>query len=376
MEHLVAAQFPSQADCNPYIHLLKTALSRWGIGGHEHELFVDGIGLPLPILDQNWLRRHQGRVNLLHFHWLQKLYRADSPAEAEVKYRQLEDFLRLARKLDYRIAYTFHNLVPHEGMGPAMDLQVRRLIIEQADILTCFSQRQRERLQEIFGPLPLTVMPHPNYCDYYPNTVSASESRRRLGLPQEVRLFTYMGLIRPYKELNNLIRQFEALQAPDVHLLLAGVPMDQTIQRQVEAFVAAHPRTHCHLRWIADEEIQLFVNASDALVLPYRKCWTSGAIMLAYSFGKPVITADPLMLDEPAGMGFFYPEDKDGSGLRGALEQAASSRELGQMGERCLSYAQDHSWGRFSRQLALAYLSACGKPPKAILSTVGVKGTQ
>jgi len=361
MEPLAAAQFPSRADCNPYIHLLKTSLAECGVQPHEHTLFIDGLGHPYPALDQNWLLRHRGRVNLLHFHWLQKFYRAPSLEESEQRFAVFRDFLALARSLDYRIVYTFHNLFPHEGMGKEMDLRVRRLIIDQAHRFICFSNRQRVYLQETFGPMRLAVIPHPNYSGCYPDDLSPEECRRRLGLPEKGRVFAYIGLVRPYKELDHLIEEFSAVATPDTHLLLAGVPLEEEVGRQIEALAERRENVHCHLRWIGDAEMQVFLKASDAVVLPYDKCWSSGAMLLAFTFGKPVVSADPLMIDDPTGLGFFY---EDGSGLRAALEQARDCENLKQMGQHCLEFARRFPWSEAGKQFACVYREAFDQEAK------------
>lgn len=358
MRSLAASQFPNRADCNPYIRLLKSSLAEWGVRSHEHEMFVDGRGLPYPQLDPLWLFRHRGQVSVLHFHWLQKFYRAASPEQAERRLAQFADFLCIAKELGYRVVYTFHNLLPHEGMGEEMDFRVRRLMIKHADLLFCFSNRQRAQLQETFGPLPLAVIPHPNYIGYYPDNLPADECRRRLGLPQEARVFCYLGLVRPYKELEALITAFDGLQAPDLHLLLAGVSLEEQLGRRIAELTQGKARIHSYLRWIEDEELQVFLKAADAVVLPYGRCWCSGAMLLAFSFGKPVISADPLMIDNPAGLGFFYAE---AAGLPAALEQGGGSQELAEMGRRCLEYARSQPWSKAGRQFATAYLTACDK---------------
>ena len=140
---LCAAQFPSRADCNPYIGLLKNSLRDSGLEIHEHTLFLEGRGYPYPTMDRDWLRRHQGRVNLLHFHWLQKFYKSDDPRVAEQKAEAFDEYLSLARSLDYRIVYTFHNIVPHEGMGEELDYRVRRIMI--CLLYTSPSPRDRTR---------------------------------------------------------------------------------------------------------------------------------------------------------------------------------------------------------------------------------------
>lgn len=355
--HRTASQFPSSAQCNPYIQLLQKSLIKHGIKNHPHSQQNDGYGLPLPKLDKHWLIRHQGRVDVLHFHWLQKFYRAATREASEMRIAEFTEYCELAHSLGYKIAFTFHNFLPHEGMGQEMDLAVRRLIIRYADVLTCFSERQRVRLEEVFGPLKLSVIPHPNYMEYYPNTLSQLECRIRLGLPMEARILTYIGLVRPYKQLTSLIDHFITLNDPNTYLLLAGMPLDAVAGHEVADQAKGHSKIRCILEWIHDEEIQVFMNASDAIILPYKQCWTSGALMLAFSFGKPVITADPIMLDDTSGLGFFYNDEDE---MEAALQAGIGSTDLQTMGKKCLAMARDCSWDTFGKQLSTAYQASFG----------------
>jgi len=358
---LLASQFPSRSTGNPYINQLKSSLAEWGVGSEEHAMYIGGRNTVPARTDCNWLAQNQGRVRLLHFHWLQRFYRDCSPAGAERKIEDFAAFLTCARQLDYAIVYTFHNLLPHEGMGEILDRRVRELILRHAAAVTCFSHRQQDHITRHFGPLPLSVIPHPGYTGCYPSQLTEAECRRRLGLPAKAKVFTFIGLVRPYKDLARLIKEFSQLCLPDTYLVLAGTSLKPETDAQFAALAAGIPRLQCHLRWIEDEEMQVFLKSSDVVVLPYKQCWASGAMLLAFSFGRPVVAADPLMLDQTAGLGFFYPAESE---LRSALLQAAAMerQELLVMGQRCFQYARSHTWREATRKLAEIYYQIAGKP--------------
>ena len=69
------------------------------------------------------------------------------------------------------------------------------------------------------------------------------------------------------------------------------------------------------------------MNAADVVVLPYRRITTSGAAMLAWSFGKPVIApALPAFvesMDNAPFLGILY-DPTDPAALRNALQQATA----------------------------------------------------
>ena len=60
--------------------------------------------------------------------------------------------------------------------------------------------------------------------------------------------------------------------------------------------------------------MQIYFNASDACVLPYRRVTTSGAALLAYSFGKPIVAPAigpfPDLITPERGV-LFHPDKGD-----------------------------------------------------------------
>ena len=50
--------------------------------------------------------------------------------------------------------------------------------------------------------------------------------------------------------------------------------------------------TSLHIRYIPDDEIPAYYGAADIVVLPYRKIYQSGVLLMAMSFGVPVLTSD------------------------------------------------------------------------------------
>ncbi len=47
-----------------------------------------------------------------------------------------------------------------------------------------------------------------------------------------------------------------------------------------------------HEGYVPDDRLDLFLNAADRVVLPYTEILTSGAAILAMSFGRPIIAPD------------------------------------------------------------------------------------
>jgi len=78
--------------------------------------------------------------------------------------------------------------------------------------------------------------------------------------------------------------------------------------------------------FIDDAELQFFIRAADAVVLPFRDVLTSGSAILALSFGRPVVAPRIGNLVEIVNeeMGILYAvEDQNGlvNGMRSALSR-------------------------------------------------------
>jgi len=111
---------------------------------------------------------------------------------------------------------------------------------------------------------------------------------------------------------------------------------------------------------VDDADLQCFMQASDVCVLPYRDVTTSGAAILAFSFGKPIIAPALGGFPELAqnGRGIIYdPQQSDG--LLQALQQARS-RDMAAAGERALTWAREHDWRLLAPRFIQLYQSALG----------------
>jgi len=131
------------------------------------------------------------------------------------------------------------------------------------------------------------------------------------------------------------------------------------MRRQVRDAGEGDARVVVHDRFIEDDEIQMFMSASDCVVLPYRDLLTSGALVLAMSFGRGCLVPDHPSMTEvmsPA-CGLVYPGDEGGleQGLRDAL---SSAERLAGMGESALERSRGWSWGEIASETAEVYRGA------------------
>lgn len=294
-----------------------------------------------------WLIQKRGKVQVLHFHYLQQCY------AYELKYARLRWMLRMvrnllaARVLGYRVVFTLHNLTPTYPLQPLwVDYLGHRAIFQLADAVIVHCQAARLEAQKLYGHRKnVYVLPHPNFIGVYPNQMSKAEARKRLEVGEENFVFLFFGGIRPNKGIKNLILSFQQLKHDQSRLIIAGSPGDKfDYLHGLKKLASNDQRITFFPRYIDDAEIQAFMNAADVVVLPFSRVLTSSSVMLALSFARPVIVPCFGCLPEqvPQDSGIFF-EPGDVNGLRNAMGKCRDL-DLAKMGQTGYEGIQRLSW--------------------------------
>ena len=154
-----------------------------------------------------------------------------------------------------------------------------------------------------------------------------------------------------------LIDAFDELGRPDAHLLIAGSPEDDEMEASLQRRVEKRDDVSAVFEFIPNDRVQEFMNAGDVIVLPYRDIMTSGSVLLAMSFARPVVAPEmgciPAITDDDGG--FLYdPNDPEGlvNALRAAYEEGGRVRE---MGERNYCRETELSWDGVGRDTVDIY---------------------
>jgi beta-1,4-mannosyltransferase len=256
-----------------------------------------GIG-PVPIvreerIDELATFARMGIASVLHLHWLNlPLANARSARDAT----KLAD--AFIRRLDAfhatggRIAWTVHNILPHGARFDEEEARLRAAVAERADVLHILAKGTPEHVAPWFT-LPadrVLHVPHPSYAGAYEDHVGREQARHELGIMPDELVFVVAGAIRPYKGLAEALDAWETLPLDRPRrLVIAGNPSEEPGVRELLDRAALHPTVLLHARKIPAGEMQLFLRSADVALLPYLRSLNSGALMLALTFGLPVI---------------------------------------------------------------------------------------
>ncbi len=128
------------------------------------------------------------------------------------------------------------------------------------------------------------------YHLYYENKMGKSDSRKQLNLNESDFVYLFFGELKPYKGLDNLLNAYAEIAQPNDRLMIAGKSYDPAYFAAIKQKADAILGVSIYHRFIEDNEVQVFFNAADVIVLPFVRIDHSGSVDLAMSFRKPVIT--------------------------------------------------------------------------------------
>ncbi len=343
---------------NPYVSLLGQAMQAQA-PGLDWWVTAD--------LSPEWAAAHGERIDVLHLHWPNLFYQAEGRWG---RARSLLSLLKVLSGLQVKgvaLVHTVHNLVPHESPTVALDWLATLWLLRYADVIHVHDPetarevgrvrwgRRRERVW---------VIPHGHYLDAYPNTRSRTETRRRLDVPEDAFVYLFLGQIRPYKGVDDLLDAFRRVGREQDCLIVAGNarPRDGAYVERLLRRGAADPRLRIQVGYVPDDEVQDYMNAADICVLPYRRAVTSGSALLAFSFGRPIVAPRLGPFPRLVGAderGILYDPQSEG-GLAAALGRAREL-DLATMGTAALAYARALDWNDLARQHLAAYQEAMAR---------------
>jgi beta-1,4-mannosyltransferase len=332
-------------ETNPYGNLLADGLARLGVA----VTYVDRH-------DEAWLREHADRFDVMHLHWPSHEYQRASEAETA---RAMEEFvgeLRLARELGWRIVWTAHNLYPHDRTYHEINRRFRFHLVDLATALVAHCDVAAEAVRREFAPrCPIFVIPHGNFIDVLPASVTRDAERASLGIAAHAFVYGFIGNLLAYKGLEELIDTFKAVDPGDAWLLISG-GVRTDYGGHLREYIGHHPRIVLRTYGYAPGEAFVRVlEASDVIVLPFRASTTSGSLVQALSWPRPVIV--PAMGCLPAQMsadaGVLYDPDHP-RGLEDAMRRIREM-DLGAARAAAWQSATRADWDRIAEQTLEAY---------------------
>lgn len=300
------------------------------------------------------------RSDVVHIHWPHRYMIGGTWLRTCFKSIWFLKLLVAWRLMGKRIVWTAHNLADHEANFPRTQHFFKRRMIGLSRAVLAHSPACADAVAEHFAIAnrkKLHVVPHAHYIDDYPQEASRDEARRRLGVEAGDFVYLFVGAIRGYKGVEEMIETFGQMSLAGARLVAAGKAADAATDARVRELAGRTPGVLYENAFVDSDQMQVYMAAADIVVLPYRKILTSGTLLLAASFGKAAIVPDaPTLLDtvDPAGVIPFDRQD-DGA-LRCAMQAALDQRsDLPERGAASKAAAAKWGWPEMAAATLAAY---------------------
>lgn len=336
---------------NPYHTLLSSSLRKQDISIIEGKLYN------LFSLLKN-IRLHN-EIDIIQIEWSHPFFIQKNKFKAIMKAILFILDVIISRMIGVKIVWRVHNKYNHEGLHKRLDIFISRILVHFCDRVFVECKIGKEIIVSLFhiqNENKVKIIPMGTYEGSYENTITKQEARNQLNISHDEFVFLFLGNVRVYKGLFDLIDAFNKVQNRNtVRLLVAGKPYDQKLESELQEKIRWNDKITAKLSFIPDHDVQKYFKASDFAVYPYKDILSSGAILLALTFHKPIIAPKmgciPDILDEQGSI-LYDPTDENG--LLEALNKAISS-DIKLMREYHSHLIQKFNWDEIAEKTCCEY---------------------
>lgn len=239
---------------------------------------------------RKWYARFQ-KADIFIVHWPDGAFPVRKPHKVVRRTRYAISLLERMKRKGTRIIWFAHDLEPHdlpEQLRPAWEDYAARFHDLADGWLTLSPSTQNEVLKRYpaLAGKPHDFIWHP----VYPEHPSAHRTRARaaLGLTEDQTLFGHAGLLRPYKNLDRLVRVFRAAPLEGSRLLVAGRPRSG-VDRDLTNAADGAENIRLEFARLSQDRYEAYLSAMDVFVAPYARFLHSGTLIHALCRGCVVV---------------------------------------------------------------------------------------
>ncbi|WP_353930085.1 glycosyltransferase [Okeanomitos corallinicola TIOX110] len=343
---------PDYRTINPYQTLLSQALGNEGV----EVVFPDGYYRFLPIY--RTLKKNQN-IDVLHLHWLNSYLKGKNIIVKFIYSCKFLIDIVLTKFAGIEVVWTIHNHISHDAKFPILEHWVQQNLLYLADRIIVHDSLSIKHftLNYNFNQLKIDVVPHGHYREIYDHAIPQLEARKILGIPLSGKVYLNLGLLRPYKGLERLLKVWEENQEflKDSTLLIVGKALDEFYLQKLNQLAANIQGVVINANFVEDSKIHIFFSAADVVVLPFEKILTSGSLILAMSYNKPIIAPRTDSILETLGQANLLLYDyQDQQGLFNSLK-LSNQMDLSKLSELVNQECDKLSWHEIGKKTATIF---------------------
>lgn len=269
-----------------------------------------------------------------------------------------------------RLVVTVHDLIPWVFAGKffsgAKKLYFGKMmdaIRRQASKVIAVSGHTKRDLMRYFGfsEDKIRVIHEGVSEDFYPvqDDEGIGRLKKRYGVPEGMKFILYVGLLKPHKNLETLIRAVKKLRREkkiEEKLVVIG-PKDKKYPPEARALAAvASDEDLVYVPRAEFEDLPVFYNQASCLVQPSLYEGFGLPVLEAMACGTPVIVSDRASLPEIAGdAALVFAAESSPDLEKRILEMMQNDEIRAGLAEKGIERARQFSWKKMAEQTVEVY---------------------
>lgn len=352
-ETLRVLMMPDYRIDNPYQTLLSKALENQGV----EVLFPRGYRRIFPIFRA--VKTSTNKIHILHLHWTTPYTKGENLVIRLVYTIKILVDILLTKLAGVKVVWTNHDHIAHDSKFPFLEQWLKQNLLKLSDKIIVHQASSVQDIEQTYQVEngKFEVIPHGHYREVYSQAISQVQARKALEIPLSGRVYLNLGMLRPYKGIERLLKVFEGKQEflKESILLIAGKALDEAYGQKLKEQAAKIQGVFLHDQFVEDSKIHLFFSAADVVVLPFKSILTSGSLILAMSYNKPIIA--PLtksIMETLGGADWLLYDPEDEQGLLQALK-ASTQIDIDKLSDLVQESCDRLSWDYIGRQTQKLY---------------------
>lgn len=279
MEKVNVVFSPFHLDENKYVQIMKSLISK-----KFNVISIKGALKNFSILKS---------VKIVHLNWYEALPVSGNMINVVLDFVKKTLFLITFKFFGAKIIWTYHNKMQHESNFLILQKMMISLVLKNSHIILIHSKISKNILLKSFPKIKelekkVVYLPHPDYINDYGSVINSNnQTDTRLNL-------LFLGMIRPYKNLEILLDAVKSFNYDEVSLKIAGNYTSREYLDNLLNKYGTLKNVTFDVRFIPDNEMSKIIQSCDLLVLPYdiTSSLNSGTVIMAFSYKKTVIVPE------------------------------------------------------------------------------------
>ena len=173
-----------------------------------------------------------------------------------------------------------------------------KLIYKLADRIITHNEFSKLEILDLNANLSprISIVPHGNYTPFINIQYDKEKSREQLGISNDSKVLLFFGMIKKEKGLEILLSALSGVlnEHPDVLLVIAGNTWENDFSDYQKIIDENNLSEYIllHSKFIQQDDVEHYFCASDLVVLPYKKIYQSGVLMMTLSYERPALVSD------------------------------------------------------------------------------------